>query len=89
VATGGVGAVAGAVACGELSGAAGNAVGYGITAAQTGNFSLSGLAGSVNSGAISGALGGFLGGAGAEVIGMAGRAVADGLVTDGAAAAAW
>jgi len=88
VATGGVGAVAGAVACGELAGAAGSAVGYGITAAQTGKFSLSGLAQSVASGAITGAAGGFLGGAGAEVIGMAGRAVAGALLTDGAASAA-
>jgi hypothetical protein len=85
---GGVGAVAGAAACGELVGAAGNAVGYGITAAQTGKFSLSGLAGSISSGAISGALGGFLGGAGGEVIGLAGRAVVGGLLSDGAATAA-
>jgi hypothetical protein len=77
VATGG----AGAVACGELAGAVGNAVGYGMTAAQTGKFSLSGLAGSINSGAVSGALGGFLGGVGGRVIGMAGRAVASALLT--------
>jgi RHS repeat-associated protein len=86
--SGGALSVPGAVACGALAGAAGNAVGYGITAAQTGKFSLSGLAGSVDSGAVSGALGGFLGGAGGKVIGMAGRAVADGLLSGGAATAA-
>jgi hypothetical protein len=53
-----------------------------------GKFSLSGLAGSIDSGAVAGALGGFLGGAGGKVIGMAGRAVAGGLLSDGAAAAA-
>jgi hypothetical protein len=80
--------VPGAVACGALAGAVGNAVGYGITAAQTGKFSLSGLAGSIDSGAVSGALGGFLGGVGGRVIGMAVRAVASALLTDGAATAA-
>jgi outer membrane lipoprotein SlyB len=53
-----------------------------------GKFSLSGLAGSIDSGAVAGALGGFLGGAGGKVIGMAGRAVAGGLLSDGAATAA-
>ena len=42
--TGGVGAVVGSEACGALAGAAGSAVSYGITAAQTGKFSWSGLA---------------------------------------------
>ncbi len=56
IATGGVGAIAGAVACGALAGAAGNAVSYGITAAQTGKFSLSGLAESTAMGALAGGL---------------------------------
>jgi hypothetical protein len=46
------------------------------------------LAGSIDSGAVAGALGGFLGGAGGKVIGMAGRAVAGALLSDGAATAA-
>jgi RHS repeat-associated protein len=83
VATGGVGAVAGAVACGALAGAAGNAVSYGITAAQTGNFSLTGLASSIATGAIVGAAGGFVGGLAASGLSAVGDA-ASSLLADGA-----
>ena len=46
-ATGGAATIPGAVACGALAGAVGGAVSYGITAAQTGKFSLAGLGESV------------------------------------------
>ena len=83
VATGGIGAVAGAAACGALAGAAGNAVSYGITAAQTGKFSWSALGKSALSGAEAGAVTGLLGGVGGEVLSVAG-----GLLSRGAATAA-
>jgi large repetitive protein len=71
----GVGAVAGATACGALAGAVGNAVSYGITAAQHHDFSWSGLAKSAATGAVTGALGGFLGGAASEVFSSLGGVV--------------
>lgn len=55
VATAGVGVVA----CGALAGAVGNAVSYAITAAQTGQFSRSGLGKTALAGA---AIGGLTGG---------------------------
>ena len=48
----GVGAVAGATACGALARAVGNAVSYGITAAQHHDFSWSGLPKSAATGAV-------------------------------------
>ncbi|HEY4867306.1 MAG TPA: RHS repeat-associated core domain-containing protein, partial [Candidatus Dormibacteraeota bacterium] len=54
--SGGALTVPGAIACGALAGAAGNAVSYGITAAQTGKFSLTGLVTSVAGGAVIGGL---------------------------------
>ena len=83
VATAGVGAVAGAAACGTLAGAVGNAVSYGITAAQHHDFSWSGLATSAAEGAAAGALGGALGGAFSEGI-AALSDVASGLLSAGA-----
>jgi large repetitive protein len=59
--TGGVGAVAGAAVCGALAGAVGNSVSYGITAAQTGKFSWSGLAASAASGGGGGGAGWWAG----------------------------
>jgi RHS repeat-associated protein len=88
IASGGIGAIAGAAACGELAGAAGNAVSYGITAAQTGKFSWSGLLKTTAQGAVEGALAGGLGAGAGELLGGIGsRLLADGLATDGAGAA--
>jgi RHS repeat-associated protein len=83
ITTGGVGAVAGAVACGALAGAAGNAVSYAITAAQTGNFSFTGLASSIDTGALVGAAGGLAGGLFAAGLSAAGD-TATSLLADGA-----
>jgi RHS repeat-associated protein len=83
VTTAGVGAVAGAAACGALAGAAGNAVSYGITAAQTGHFSWTGLASSIDTGAIAGAAGGLAGGLFASGLSAIGDA-ATSLLADGA-----
>jgi hypothetical protein len=83
IATGGVGAVAGAVACGALAGAVGNAVSYGITAAQTGKFSWSGLLQTTAEGAVMGAAAGGLGaGAGELLGGAASRLLASGAASD-------
>ena len=84
IATGGIGAVAGAAACGALAGAAGNAVSYGITAAQTGKFSWSGFGESVLKGAATGALAGGLGAGLAEGASALGDA-ASGLLDSGSA----
>ena len=51
----------GSVGCGAIAGAVGSAVSYGITAAQSGHFSWSGLGETVAEGAIEGAAGGELG----------------------------
>jgi len=83
VATGGVGALAGAAACGALAGAAGNAVSYGITAAQTGDFSWTGLTDSAATGALAGAVGGLAGGLAASGLSAIGDA-ATSLLGDGA-----
>jgi RHS repeat-associated protein len=83
VATAGVGAIAGAAACGALSGAVGNAVSYGITAAQTGRFSWTGLAGSAATGAVAGAAGMLVGGLAASGLSAIGDA-ATSLLADGA-----
>ena len=91
-ATGGVGAVAGASACGALAGAAGNAVSYGITAAQTGSFSWAGLGETALEGAAVGALAGgaaeFLTGAASAAGGLLARGAASAAEEGGAAAAA-
>ncbi|HEV2370630.1 MAG TPA: LamG-like jellyroll fold domain-containing protein [Streptosporangiaceae bacterium] len=80
-ATAGVGAVAGAPVCGALAGAVGNAVSYGVTAAQTGKFSWGDLGKTALIGAVAGGVtGGLLGGAGGE----AGSALADDLISSGA-----
>ena len=83
VATAGVGAIAGAAACGALSGAVGNAVAYGITAAQTGHFSWTGLATSAATGAVAGAAGMLVGGLAASGLSAIGDA-ATSLLSDGA-----
>jgi RHS repeat-associated protein len=80
VATGGVGAVAGAVGCGMLAGAVSGALSYGVQAVQTHTFSWQGLAQSVAAGGVIGAVGGFGGG----LLGKAGSAISS-LLTDGAA----
>jgi RHS repeat-associated protein len=70
-ATGGVGAIAGAAACGALAGAVGGAVSYGITAAQTGKFSLAGLGTAALGGAlVGGATLGIMKGAGGLLGGL-------------------
>ena len=52
---------AGSLGCAVLAGAAASAVSYGITAAQTGKFSWSGLGKAALTGAVSGLAGGALG----------------------------
>lgn len=51
----------GSVGCGAIAGAVGSAVSYGITAAQSGHFSWSGLGEPVAEGALEGAVGGEAG----------------------------
>jgi hypothetical protein len=86
-----VGAVAGAVACGALAGAVGSAASYGITAAQSGRFSWSGLGESVAAGAVTGALamglGAGLGGAAGAVTDTASGLLEGGAAADAATAA--
>ena len=70
-ASGGARTVPGAIVCGALAGAVGGAVSYGITAAQTGKFSLAGLAESAGVGALAGGLtGGLVKGGGAVLGGL-------------------
>jgi hypothetical protein len=83
----GVGAVAGAPACGALAGAAGNAVSYGITAAQTGKFSWTGLAETTLTGAAIGGLSMGLGGAEGALGDAATDLLIDGAASDSAEAA--
>jgi RHS repeat-associated protein len=77
---GAVTAGVGVVACGALAGAIGNAVSYGITAAQNHDFSWSGLLKTAAVGAIAGALGGAFGGG--ELGDEAGDLLADGAESD-------
>jgi RHS repeat-associated protein len=87
--TAGAGSVVGEPLCGALSGAVGNAVSYGITAAQTGKFSWAALGKTTLTGAIVGGLtGGIFGGAGGEIGDAATDALADGATNDTATAAA-
>jgi RHS repeat-associated protein len=64
----GAGAVVGAVACGAIAGAIGNAVGYAVGAAQSGNFSWSGLGKAALVGGVAGAAGGLLGALGGKAV---------------------
>lgn len=74
--TGGVGAIAGAAACGALAGAAGNIAAAVVDAAQHHTpLTASGLLGAGLSGAVSGAIGGALGSAGGQLISKGANAV--------------
>jgi hypothetical protein len=76
--SGGALSVPGAVACGALAGAAGGAVSYAVTAAQTGHFSVGGLGKAVLGGAVMGGLtAGLIGGAGAALGGLLRSGAAD------------
>jgi hypothetical protein len=87
VATGGVGAAAGAVGCGMLAGAVSGALSYGVQAAQTHTFSLQGLAQSVAAGGVLGEIGG-LAGSGLRIVGGAlSRLLTDGAASDAVSAA--
>jgi RHS repeat-associated protein len=78
-ATGGAGAVPGAILCGEISGAVGGMVTQGFKCAKNGgdSCSLGAFAGSVGIGVIGGAIGGALGGAvgGRIATGLLGKAM--------------
>ncbi|HEY2448289.1 MAG TPA: LamG-like jellyroll fold domain-containing protein, partial [Mycobacterium sp.] len=70
---------AGTIGCAAIAGAAGNAVSYAITAAQTGHFSWSGLGEAALTGAVVGALsGGLAEGAGSLLSGVAGTLLRSG-----------
>jgi len=75
----GAGAVIGATACGALAGAVGGAVGYAVGAAQSGNFSWSGLGKAALVGGIAGAAGGLLGGLGGKAMSWVGGKAAGAL----------
>ena len=69
----------GTIGCAALAGAAGNAVSYAITAAQTGKFSWSGLGQAALTGAVTGALtGGIAEGASSLLAGAAGSLLRSG-----------
>src|SRR6185437_101357 len=88
---------AGSLGCAALSGAVSSAVSYGITAAQTGKFSWSGLGKAALTGAVSGLAGGalgelagaaagsFTGDASSALDGLSGEAGDSGSVADSAA----